>query len=123
MITTKDPSSTQIGSDVGANAPPAQLTCTVDAYPAATITWSRGLTAIESGTNGFSISVSGSTSILTVTMSSESRRGSYTCKAVNRLGEVSQEYQIRKKGKSCQWCILCLCVGVLCLYCVCVHVY
>jgi len=99
VITTKDPSSTQIGADVGANAPPAQLTCTVDAYPAATITWSRGLTAVESGTSGFSISVSGSTSILTVTMSSESRRGSYTCKAVNRLGEVSQEYKIRKKGQ------------------------
>ena len=100
VITTKDPSSTQVGADVGGSAPPAQLVCTVDAYPAAKITWSRGIAIIESGTDGFSISQSGSTSILTVTMSTESRRGSYLCKAVNRLGETSQEYVIRKKGNS-----------------------
>ena len=100
VITTQDPSSTQVGADVGGNAPPAQLVCTVDAYPLAKITWTRGLTVIESGSNGFTISHSGSTSTLTVAMSSESRRGSYLCKAVNRLGETSQEYVIRKKGES-----------------------
>ena len=85
---------------MGGNAPPAQLVCTVDAFPSAKITWSRGLTAIESGSNGFTISQSGSTSTLTVTMSSDARRGSYMCRAVNRLGETSQEYVIRKKGTS-----------------------
>ena len=77
-----------------------QLVCTVDAFPAAKITWSRGSSIIESGTNGFTISQSGSTSTLTVTMSSSSRRGTYTCRAVNRLGDTFQEYVIRQKGKS-----------------------
>ena len=99
MITTNDPSSTKIGSDVGVTAPPVILVCTVDAFPAATITWSRGITRIEKGTKGFAIKEQSTSSYLTVTVSDDSRRGSYTCTATNRLGTISQEYQILKKSE------------------------
>lgn len=75
-----------------------QLVCTVDAFPEARISWNRGITPVVSGTNGLSVSQSGSTSTLTVTMTDDSRRGRYTCKAVNRLGEINQEYEILAKS-------------------------
>lgn len=89
-----------MGSDIGDTVPPVQLVCTVDAFPEATITWSRGATLIESRTEGLTVSQSGSTSTLTVLMTDVSRRGIYTCRAVNKLGEASQDYKILAKSEA-----------------------
>ncbi len=101
VITSKDPSATKVGSDVGGNAPPVKLVCAVDSYPAAVIKWLKGSAPIEKNTIGYEVddTSKAGTSVLTVIMSDDSKRGSYKCIATNRLGTTQQKYDILKKSK------------------------
>eukprot|EP00794_Sanderia_malayensis_P013958 gene13958-15414_t len=101
VITTTDPASTKLGSDVGSSAPAVQIVCTVNAYPSAVITWRKGAVDIVHGSPGYSIddTSKSDTSVLTVVMSDPSKRGKYTCTARNKLGSVRQDYEILEKSK------------------------
>lgn len=89
---------TQIAGEIGEDT---SIRCVVKAIPYATIWWTRGsesamLNARSDRVKSLNIGDSEMTIIITVSYFGEK----YYCHAKNILGYVTQQFTIRKKGKS-----------------------
>ncbi|KAM9788954.1 neural cell adhesion molecule 1-like [Neosynchiropus ocellatus] len=72
---------------------PANISCEVDAFPAAAVVWSRGGVRLpHRNSTNIKIHHMPAASFLEVTPDSQSDFGSYTCTASNMMGKESKEF-------------------------------